>query len=214
MFTSLKFEMWKLISGLEELVFPAQCTACHVEITSPICHRKLKICLCSNCLSDIFPVYRWRCRHCGAGQPLVDPKCTKPVTTNSCSTLEQLVENQWIGDWVERCVYCQRGEYRFSRCLALGNYEAGLREMVLKVKSGGQDSLIDDMARIIASIMSSGFSDIAKPDLVVPVPVHWRRRWTRRSIVPELLAARSMQSLDIAIRVLWRERQMPGHLRL
>lgn len=74
--------------------------------------------------------------------------------------------------------------FRFHPCHALGNYELGLREAVLKVKAGSHDALIVDLARLLAVRLAGE----GPWDGVLPVPTHWRRRMVRRSIVAELLA--------------------------
>lgn len=193
--------LWKhrsrnFLSGVGDLIFPAQCSACHIEIADPMRVGGTRVCLCPDCFNSLVPLYPSRCRSCGAGQPRVEPGSFEPGgfessdmvsgAFDSTSMPEAGIDNPWTGPWVEKCIYCRRSDFHFEQCLAFGNYELGLRDLVLKIKSGGEDGLIHDMARV----MAEWYSVFAKPELVIPIPIHWRKRWVRRSIVPEQLAAR------------------------
>jgi ComF family protein len=85
----------------------------------------------------------------------------------------------------------------FGRARAVAEYEGTARTLVHRLKYG--DRL--DLARALGAMMARAGSELlAEADLVVPVPLHWRRLWRRRfnqaSALGEVLARTSGISFD------------------
>jgi ComF family protein len=106
----------------------------------------------------------------------------------SCST--QLFHDPWqtcprcagtVGPFAVvagRCAVCRNESYHFDRTLRLGLYEGLRRLVVFQLKQARGEPL--------AEVVGQGFArrDAALLageglDLVMPVPLHWRRRWWR-----------------------------------
>ena len=92
---------------------------------------------------------------------------------------------------IAKCMFCRRSDFKFRDCCSLGNYELGIREAVLGIKSGVQECLITDLAKLMVHSFSRQNFDI-----VIPIPIHWRRRLGRRVVVPDLLSERIARLCD------------------
>lgn len=74
------------------------------------------------------------------------------------------------------CTRCRTSPRLVTRLRTVGPYEGRLREILHALKYQGRRSI----ALVLAAMMrSAGRSILEEADVVVPVPLHWRRRWTR-----------------------------------
>ena len=69
----------------------------------------------------------------------------------------------------------------------MGPYDGALREVVLKTKRSFQEHMSLALAQLLLRRREQQLSDF-RPDLVVPIPMHWTRRFRRGVNSPELLA--------------------------
>lgn len=84
-----------------------------------------------------------------------------------------------------QCGLCRRGLTRYDAAFAYGCYEDVLREMVHLLKYSGVRSLASPMGAWMAGALPRN----QRFDLIVPMPMHWIRRWRRGFNQAELLAA-------------------------
>lgn len=85
-----------------------------------------------------------------------------------------------------QCPECRRRDFVFDRAWAVGEYRAALRDVVLRTKRSGQEHLAFQMGHLLAqSLEESAWGRWG--DLIVPVPSHWWRRWTRGMNGPEMM---------------------------
>src|SRR5437016_803841 len=88
-------------------------------------------------------------------------------------------------------------------CLAcdarLGPYEGVRRDIVLKMKHGHHDGLAEAVGELWAAHAADRLRELGA-DAVVPVPLHWRRRWRRGYNQAEALSAALASALHIACR--------------
>ena len=83
------------------------------------------------------------------------------------------------------CALCRLGLRGFDEGLLLrGAYEGALRELIHLYKYGRMRPL----AKPLADMLSAALPRDRAFDVVVPVPLHWRRRWQRGFNQSELLA--------------------------
>jgi ComF family protein len=74
------------------------------------------------------------------------------------------------------CLNCSCRTSMVTRARAVGEYEGTLREIIHALKYSGRHSL----ARPVAGLMRQrGRELLDEADCVVPVPLHWRRRYQR-----------------------------------
>jgi len=94
------------------------------------------------------------------------------------------------------CTECLTRPPRFRRARAVLIYDDKSRRVVLPLKHGDRT----DMARACGAWMArAGAELVAAADLVAPVPLHWRRLFTRRYNQAALLARTVARNADAAL---------------
>jgi ComF family protein len=111
-------------------------------------------------------------------------------------------------DVSDGCPRCRDEGFAFGRAVRLGPYEGLLRDFVLRMKHSGNEGLAEAVgeawvARSEAKVREFG------ADIVVPVPLHWRRRWRRGFNQSELLAQCWSRRLSVPIQTRWLRRVRP-----
>jgi len=104
-----------------------------------------------------------------------------------------------VGPYVntaDGCPRCRGESFAFDGALRLGTYEGPLREVILRLKHAHNEGL----AEIVAAAWAERSLDKLHPlsiASVVPVPLHWWRRWQRGYNQSEALARTLAQSLGV-----------------
>ncbi|MDR1958696.1 MAG: ComF family protein [Planctomycetaceae bacterium] len=120
--------------------------------------------LCGNCQKKFtMPAQRF-CVRCGSS---ITPPPMEPV--------------------LPYCVKCQTLDFAFSRVIVLGEYGFELREAILKMKTDKPGHLAVNMAKLFIRERREQILQ-ADADLVVPVPMHFLRRFQRGVNSPVLFA--------------------------
>jgi ComF family protein len=86
-----------------------------------------------------------------------------------------------------RCARCRHLEFRFAAAVALGEYADALREAVLRTKWVYHEPLALALASLLWECQGPTLRQW-QPEAVVPIPMHWRRRWLRGTNTPERIA--------------------------
>lgn len=139
---------------------------------------------CPACLAGVHPLAAPCC-----------PRCALPYATEEGT--------------VHLCEACLRDEPPFRRVAAAGIYEETLRLAVQRFKYQGAVSLDRPLGELLASALETGGE--ARPDLLVPVPLH-RTRLRERTYNQSLQLARVLGRrwrLPVAARLLLRTRPTP-----
>jgi ComF family protein len=130
--------------------------------------------LCAGCSSKLGPVGWNGCHRCGGEVP----------------------GSEAAGD---RCESCRKLALRFDSVIALGSYHAGLRDAVLRMKRPAHDALSVAMGQLLAERRRERLAAVGA-DMIVPIPMFWRRRIGRGKNCPELLSECLAKSLGIPMR--------------
>jgi len=101
-----------------------------------------------------------------------------------CVTCRTPFQNPYPLDESGRCRLCRSGARGFDMAYCFGAYEDTLRQLIHLFKYGR----IKPLARTLAAHLASALPRDQKFDVVVPMPLHWRRRWQRGFNQSELLA--------------------------
>ena len=87
-------------------------------------------------------------------------------------------------DEEQRCGLCRRGVRGFDAAYSFGFFEGELRELIHLFKYGRVQTLAKPLGRLLALALPRD----ASFDVIVPMPLHWRKRWQRGFNQSELLA--------------------------
>ncbi len=164
---------------LEQIFFPASCSACGQDIflTSEVGKEKSNVAcsLCENCVAA-FSDSSLRCDRCGL------PKCSG----SSCEHCQRLVDQLGIKNIL------------WQRIFVLGSYNDCLRAGVIAGKKPSGEALVEALSRLLVSQRTS--MKELRVDAVIPVPMHWRKRWVRGTNSADIMARQIASSLRVPYR--------------
>jgi ComF family protein len=101
-----------------------------------------------------------------------------------CVTCRTPFQNRFPLDAGGRCALCRTGLRGFDSAYSFGAYEGTLRELIHLFKY----KRIKPLAHPLGAMLASALPRESAFDAIVPVPLHWRRRWRRGFNQSELLA--------------------------
>ncbi len=177
-----------------DILVPPQCGFCGIDLQKPGIPAKKdetagsptnppsrgEILLCKNCReSFVSSDWAW-CERCGSSRP--PPESSR-----------------------NRCWNCAKNPPRFDAVVPLGQYRDELRQAVLRMKKRNYDHLSTTMSRLYTIHRGPPVLDL-RPDLTVPVPMHWTRQLSKGTNNAEILAVEIARKLGIstAVRMLTR----------
>lgn len=222
MVSKSKNPLLRSVAGqLVDLLIPPACLICGQEVEQNHDARSGPVALCATCRRPLTAGSWEGCRRCGAlavqiasrglgdsaraetcrGEPGDDGDSdgagTDASTTDGSEPPAPLA-----------CGRCRGTGFYFDEVCALGPYQNELRRAVLLAKQRSQEPLARAMARLYAERRSNWLRE-AGADLVVPVPMHWARRFQRGVNSPELMARELARFLgvEVGLRALARRRR-------
>src|SRR4051794_32515290 len=148
------------------------------------CHSLLQ-----GSLQLVFPKLCWLC-----GTPLsptqdaVCAPCRSALTGDDSPTCPRC--SSTVGPFTnldKGCPSCRDTVFPFERVVRLGPYEGQLREAILRLKQATGEGLAEVLGRLWVADGRSKLEEL-KAAVVVPVPLHWWRRWRRGYNQAETLA--------------------------
>jgi ComF family protein len=140
------------------LLFQPPCAACGRPVPRP-----LEGAICDACWSTLVPF-----------RPPLCACCSEPLPSWRAATLAAM-----------HCPRCRRRPLTIARAAAVGPFEGTLRGAVHALKYGGRPSV----AAPLGGLMRAAGRDLLESaDVVVPVPLHSRREWSRGFNQARLLA--------------------------
>jgi ComF family protein len=156
------------------------------------------------------------CRVCG--QPLQDfskiPVCSgclkdpSPLLADHfCVVCHTPFLNSAPLDEQGRCGLCRAGANGFDAAFAFGEYGGTLRKLIHLFKY----TRMKPLAAPLGKMLNAALPRDRAFDVIVPMPLHWRRRWDRGFNQAELLARAVSQRSGMPVReVLKRSRATPA----
>jgi predicted amidophosphoribosyltransferase len=128
-------------------------------------------------------LYPGVCAACGRSLP-TDRRhfcgsCQAALTTDPHSACPRCAAT--VGPFVdtaEGCPACRDVRLPFDRTVRLGGYDGLLRELILRLKHPAGEALAESLGDLWAAHGGVPLAGLAAT-VVVPVPLHWRRRWQR-----------------------------------
>jgi ComF family protein len=133
------------------------------------------------------------CRVCG--EPLVNisriPVCQKCLAEPQSMTADYFCSgchtpflNPYPLDEQGRCMMCRLGLKGYDTVYTFGSYEGTLRELIHLFKYGS----VRPLAKPLGTLAARAIPFEHAFDVVVPMPLHWKKRWARGYNQSELLA--------------------------
>jgi ComF family protein len=144
-----------------DVAFPPACVGCSAEIDAGHADARESL-ICADCLEQLAILAGPTCPRCGA-------RAHPSAATHG------------------KCGACSGVKLWFDEAIALGEYDGLLRQWLLRMKHGQGDLLSLAVARLIWQHRRERLI-VRRPDVVVPVPMHWRRRWSRGTNSPAVMA--------------------------
>src|SRR5262245_22864190 len=143
-------------------------------------------------------LYPGACEVCDTPLPpgaarLCDP-CRNALTADPHPTCPRCAAT--VGPFVPLaagCTHCRGSSFHFERVLRLGPYDGLLRDVILRLKHSAGEGLAETLGELWAEHAEAALG-AAGAQVVVPVPLHWRRRLARgynqSAVLAEALASR------------------------
>jgi ComF family protein len=164
------------------VVYPPRCLVCDADFVPD----SLSHDLCEACFTSIVTDPHTTC-----------PRCSSTVGPHT--------------DLTGGCPRCRTDSFKFASVTRLGPYAGRLREAVLRAKKQPGEPVAETLGTLLArKLQANTPSDTV--DLVVPVPLHWRRRWQRGFNQAAAAAHRVADALGVPCRPRWlvRTRDTPA----
>src|SRR5271169_770874 len=145
------------------------------------------------------------CRVCG--EPLhevsripVCRKClAKPVAISAdyfCADCKTPFLNGFPLDEQGRCTLCRLGLTGFDTVYTFGSYEDTLRKLIHLFKY----NRVRPLARPLCALVARAIPREDRFDLIIPMPLHWKKRWSRGYNQSELLAKEVARRWGVPVR--------------
>jgi len=167
--------------GVAQLILPNSCLVC--GILEPTCGT-IRHGLCDACQKSICHDPHHVCLRCAAT----------------------------VGPYVDTslgCLACKSMSKNFECAWRMGPYEGQLREAILLMKTPNGEGLAEQMGRHLCEVLLHKLQPMGI-DLVVPVPIHWRRQWSRGHNQAAGLARMLARGLNVQmVHALQRTRHTP-----
>jgi ComF family protein len=171
----------KAACGLLGLLFPDECRVCGDPLNSKTLQEVSRIPVCSRCLNE------------------PEPLCAEFY----CVACRTPFLNRAPLDESGRCMLCRRGLNGFDRVYSFGSYDGTLRKLIHLFKFDG----VQPLKRVLGRYLALCLPREERFDAVVPMPLHWRRRWQRGFNQSELLAREIARRWNVPVRKAVRRRR-------
>jgi ComF family protein len=134
------------------------------------------------------------------------PDCRKALTVDPHPQCPRCAGS--VGPFAEvagGCPHCRGTSFPFAKVVRLGPYEGRLREVVLRLKRASGEGLAELVGALWGECGEARLRALGA-EVVVPVPLHWRRRWRRGYNQSEALARALAARLGLPCRPWWLRR--------
>ncbi len=156
---------------------------------------------CSSCRRSIPPEHLPFCPACRADLT-ADGRPTCPRCAGTVGPFALLQDG---------CPECRGVAFHFEGAIRLGPYAGLLRDLILRMKNAEGEVLAELVGELWASQGAAKLRGCGA-EIIIPVPLHWRRRWQRGYNQSEALARGLAYGLKLPCRPrwLWRTRFTPS----
>ena len=163
-----------IIQDLADFLLPRKCIVCGEKLTAQEEH------ICRWCRDDMPQTRFWQLRH-------------NPMADKINAAIQKELEKLWdAGDF-------RTERYVRAAALFFFNEEGDYKKIPYRIKYEGDILAGRHFGRMLGDRLSSAewFQDI---DTIIPVPLHWRRKWKRGYNQAEIIAQGISEALGIPVR--------------
>ena len=160
----------QLAYAVSDLFWPRRCHLC----AEPLTEEPTPDCFCPACLTAILADSHDTC-----------PRCAATVGPHT--------------DTSDGCPACREAKFPFGAAVRLGPYDGRLREAILRAKQPGGEGIAETLGRVWATAQRDQLLAL-RADAIVPIPLHWRRRWCRGFNQAEAVARGVAEVLRLPLR--------------
>ncbi len=142
--------------------------------------------------------------------------CASPAQNDICTGCERELPRitaacRWCGipfEGGELCGDCLTDPPAFARCIAPLRYEAPISHLLGAFKYQGNFNYGRILSRLLIERLRQEFRrpEPIAIDAIVPVPLHWSRRWRRGFNQAELIADELSRALNLPMQSRWLRR--------
>lgn len=150
----------RLFCDLLNLILPTQCKICN----QPLERFEEKF-ICSDCWTKVELYSSPQCYQCGKG------------LADSLKHIQQPI-----------CRECKTEKRYFYQARPVGHYRGVLKESILLFKFGKKTALRKAMGNLLIDYLKTQIEMVKEIDLILPVPLHWWRKYQRGFNQSELLS--------------------------
>lgn len=159
------------IKAAADLVLPRVCVVCGERL---LLDERI---ICLHCLADLPLTHLWKRKH-------------NPMADRFNAVIQHGLEEAWKRlEWQIGAIQAggNSEKYAFAAALFFYNHEAPYRQILYNLKYGGRIDVGQYFGRMLGVKLASTphFKDV---DCVIPVPLHWTRRWKRGYNQAEIVA--------------------------
>jgi ComF family protein len=95
------------------------------------------------------------------------------------------------------CKRCRRLVFKFNRATVLGEYEDELRSIILRMKTDKSGFNARMLSALLLRERNKFFDNLI--DVIIPVPIHRKRRWWRGVNSPDFIADEIGRGLNVPV---------------
>lgn len=175
-----------------DLILPRHCAVCDKVL------RTFEKHLCTECWADIPYTYYWERRR--------NPMSEK---------FNGKIQNYYFPESDNNACFSRKIEYSYATALFFFNSEALYKHIPYKIKYGGDISLGQFFGKLLGERIANSkhLNDI---DIIIPVPLHWSRKWKRGYNQAEAIAEgiAATTGAEICTSLLYRKKHTKTQTRL
>ncbi len=197
-------EIGKFFRAAGDVLLPRACAVCGRRLNLDEMH------LCLGCLIDM-PLTRFWARD---RNPMADKFNEKIQRRTEAEERSGEVENgAETGDEAEACG--SRERYAYAAALFIYHSDACYRHIPYQIKYQGNTKVGAYFGKMLGGKLAKSriWADV---DMVIPVPLHWMRRWKRGYNQAEVIAQAVAEAMDVPMRndILVRRRRTKTQIKL
>ena len=183
------------LKAVLDLLIPRKCIVCEKSLGTTEKH------LCRECLEDLPHTYYWLRKFnpmADRFNALIQEGLENPLNNQSAETVFEDL-NIHCGDDITNNISSTRTDYAYAAALFFYRAESGYSQITRQLKYHGDIPAGRLFGQMLGKKIASAehFADV---DAVIPVPLHWTRKWSRGYNQAEIIAREVASALGAELR--------------